>query len=348
MEKSDKKMVGKKIHRERVYVDQKFVDARQAYAGGGVTYGLYTANDLTPPDIPKLRKSGEGKLYDRAACFYSLMSDLNIKRKIPFNRIYYDISMRTNSTRNASPYGSHVAKYEYSPDITLEQAKRWLQLLKEHKIIPKYVDENVLHEPKDPAVQVAGTVVINLDGLSPAQLYMYLSSIRDLHEYSKVVKWVLYLVGECGVDFYAAYTFGCKICSAGGGHHFIALYGRYGDGTTTHQLMTIPISMAIGLHRFAKNPKRYDPRDLIAASGPSSSLYNRIQFNCSTIIQGISKATYECTLDDLADRSIVSAIRSLTDKTARKHIGVFKARKPRIVYNERKVTDVKKQDTNSG
>ncbi len=353
MEKSDRK---EKIRRESVYVDKAFVDLRYPYKFGGVTYGLYTANDLKPPDIPKLTKAKKYKGYKDAACFYALMDALCVERKVGFNRIHYDISIcaDTDSGKQSS-LGSN---------ITIEEAKRWLQLLKEHKIIPKYVDENVLHDPGDPCnkqkdfvchdckdgkYKIVGTIVLELDGLSPAQLYMYLSSMRDMVEYGKAVKWVIYLVDKCGIDFYAAYAFSCKICSVGGGHHFINLYRGYGsDVANSYQLMTIPISMAIGVCRFAMNPKRYDPRDLFAPPQKSKYSSGRHLFNCASTIQSISKVSYECTLDTLTDESIVLAIRSLTDRIAMKHIDTFKKRESKIVYYERKADNVKKQNTNSG
>lgn len=344
MRKSDEK---EKIRRERVYVDKALVNLRYPYKFVGVTYGLYTADDLKPPDIQELTKAKKYKGYKDAACFYALMDALGEERKIRFNRIHYSVSICVDDTnRNASPYDKQSLT---GPSITVEEAKRWLQLLKEHRIIPEYVDENVLHDPEDRKSKIVGTIVIELDGLSPAQLYMYLSSMRDMVEYGKAVKWVIYLVDNCGIDFYAAYAFSCKICSVGGGHHFINLHRAYGSsGNNLYQSMTIPISMAIGVCRFAMNPKRYDPRELDAPIQKSKYGSGRHQFNCANTIQNISKVNYECTIDALADESIVLAIRSLTDKISMKHIDTFKKRESKIVYHERKADNVEKQDTNSG
>ena len=191
-----------------------------------------------------------------------------------------------------------------------------------------------------------GEFIIDLEGLSPTVLYIYLSTIRNLREDPGLAKSVLYLTKEVGMNFFAAYVFASGVVLDSYGHHIFEHIRKYGMCkdiydkklhcyTSTslslgdiEKAIETPIHLAIGTQRVVNSsPSKYDSREVM-------NLQGNHRFNCASTITGVSKVRYSANFQELFDEDIISAIMSKTDREANKFLKEFFKRKPHIKYKE--------------
>lgn len=349
-----KKEVPATIHVQKPWIDINIVNMGYSHGNNYAVYGLF--HDDRPPDEIHDVDSNTDDIWKNTnrACFAGLLGRLYKKKNI-YNRMFYTIYLKTPTTpakKKKDPY------YNYAGNVLLsvEECIRWIQLAKEHKLLPDYVDENLI-EMLDTPIKVdpeerysryvhkasgKGTVIFDLVGLTQAQLYVYISTLRNLREDPGFVRTALYLIDKCKMNFYAAYVFASHVAMNTTGHHTISAYREYGaikqeiDPKTNMykpaetklsdiEAINADIRWMIGLQRFAKNPKKHDSRLVYKCM---------TSFYCNSTIDKISKIRTQINIYEALDPDIVKAIMAMGDNTSKKYINKFIEKKPRIKYKE--------------
>jgi len=336
------------IIREKVWVDNKKVNSACRHLNNKVNYALFKS-DEDPAVVPEnVRKRYPKAEVHGSVCFSGLLGFITGSKA---NRLYDTLEvMDPKSVPN-------------NPEVLLKPEERsaWISLAKKYKMLPPYIDENAIIDlpPKKRVSSKAGcyenstitaaigNFVIDLVGLSPTVLYIYLSTLRNIREDPGLPRAVLHLVNELGMNFYAAYVFASKVVLDCTGHHVISVQRPYGmvknvydkktnrytttplDINTIGEEINIPLHVAIGLQRVVNNsPLTYDKREV----GDVKARIGR--FNCSDTIEGISKATRFTGFQELFDEDIIAAVMSKTDKEAKECIVRFDNKLGRIKYKE--------------
>jgi hypothetical protein len=352
MEKSTKKLepsIKKPIIREKVWIDTKIVNTTCKHLDNKITQCVFKS-DMDPSVVPKdFAKNNSDKMVVYV-CFSGLIRQIMDTKEV--NRMYYKVEV---AKPNKSDPASQIV-------LTPEERSGWLSLTKKYRLLPPYINEDAIEDiPKrDQKLDTnnmvscstaiaSGEFIIDLKGLSPAMLYIYLSTIRNIREDPGLPRAVLYLVNEIGMNFFAAYVFSGLVTLNSTGHHILDTFRPYGLCKETYNQaskiytsdpldlkhleasIVIPIGKAIGLQRMVNNdPLKYDKRDIINKSGSMGG------FDCATTISKISKVVYSASFQELFDGDIIAAIMSKDDKEADKCLKRFTEKKPRIKYKEAK------------
>jgi hypothetical protein len=328
------------IIRERVWIDTEIVSTTYKHLDNKVIHCVFKS-DLDPSVVPEgFAKANSGKMYTND-CFSGLLRQIADTKN---NRMYSKLEV-------AKPAKSDIV-------LTPEERSGWLSLTKKYKLLPPYINENAIEDiPKEKQCSTdgmsrvvsstaiaSGEFIIDLEGLSPAMLYIYLSTIRNIREDPGFPRAVLYLVNKIGMNFFAAYVFSSLVTMNSYGHHILDAFRPYGlcketyqrsSGTYTNEALDLkaieasvltPISKAIGLQRMVNSdPLKYDSRSL------SKTSYN---FDCTSTINKISKVLYLAHFQELFDEDIIAAIMSENDKEGNECLNRFTKKKPRIKYKE--------------
>ncbi|KKN45503.1 hypothetical protein LCGC14_0682520 [marine sediment metagenome] len=335
------------IHRQKPWIDRDIVNMSYAPGINYTEYGLFH-DDRLPDDIHDI-DSNTKDIWKNTnhACFAGLLGKL-YKQSDKYNRIFYTIYLK-------EPY-SKKRKY-YNPGanilLSMEECIRWIQLAEEHKMLPDYIDENLIEMFEFPIklgngnysynehnAVGKGTAVLDLTDLTQAQLYLYLSMLRVLREDPGLVRVAIYLTDKCKMNFYAAYVFASRIAISTTEHHTITVFRKYNEvprlinpktgrykKTKTKlsniEAATTDISWMIGLQRFATNPKKHDKN--LAHQCTSS-------FLCSSIIGKISAIHANINIYEALDPDIIKAIMAAEDTTSRMYVTKFLKSRSIIKY----------------
>jgi len=356
MEKSVKKLkvsakrsIVREIVREKVWIDTKIVNTSCKHLDNKVTQCVFKS-DVDPSVVPEgFAKDNSSKMVVYV-CFSGLIRKIIDTKEV--NRMYYKLEVAKPNKLN--PASEFV--------LTPEERSGWLSLAKEYRLLPPYINEDAIEDipEKDQKFEknnmvsdsvpiASGEFIIDLEGLSPSMLYIYLSTIRNIREDPGLPRAVLYLVNKIGMNFFAAYVFSSLATLNSTGHHILDVYRPYGLCKETYQqasktytsepldlksmedALFTPIGQAIGLQRMVNNdPLKYDNRDMTKKSGSMGG------FNCSNTINRISKASHLATFQELFDEDIIAAIMSKDDKEANECLKRFTEKKPYIKYKEAK------------
>ena len=340
---SEPKAIPKRsIIRDKVWVDTKIINTSCKHLINKVTQCVFKS-DADPSVVPEGFAKAHSEEMVTYVCFGGLSSQIMDAKA---NRMYTKLEV-------AKPQKEDPASKVV---LTAEERSSWLALTKKYKLLPSYINEDAIedipekdqHETMDGDVATrsiaiaSGEFIIDLEGLSPAMLYIYLSTIRNIREDPGLPRAVIYLVNEIGMNFFAAYVFSSMIVINCTGHHILSAYRPYGLCKDTYQAelgtyisealdlesieksVLTPIGKAIGLQRMVNNdPRKYDSRDLLKIGG---------RFNCSDTIGKISKVSYLASFQELFDEDIIAAIMSKDDKEAEERIKRFAEKKPYIKY----------------
>jgi len=356
MKKSTKKLepsTKKSIIREKVWIDTKIVSTSCKHLDNKVTQCVFKSN-MDPSVVPEgFAKDNSNKMVVYV-CFSGLIQKIIDTKEA--NRMYYKLEVaKPNESNPASQFV-----------LTPEERSGWLSLAKKYKLLPPYVNENAIEDipKKDQKLDnnsmvshstaiASGEFIIDLEGLSPAMLYIYLSTIRNIREDPGLPRAVLYLVNEIGMDFFAAYVFSSLVTLNSTGHHILDVYRPYGlcketyradsktyisnplDLKSLESSIITPIGKAIGLQRMVNNdPLKYDNRDIVNYDSKKRSYIGG--FDCANTINRISKVVYLAPFQELFDEDIIAAIMSEDDKEADECLKRFTKKKPYIKYKEAK------------
>ena len=302
-----------KAQSKKVVIDTNIVNSRYKHLENSVVYGIFGDNsdiNTVSADTKRVFKGGRNDI-----CLYSLLSDI---RRSKSNRMFFKLT----TTIPTDAYKSDP------PILTKEECESWITLAKKYKLLPPYINEEVLRETEKGAVK--GTFIIDLNKtMSPALLYIYLSTIRNMREDPGLPKAVLYLVNELGMNFYLAYTFASLVVISGTGHHIVNLSRSYGlsNGTASmpiiEEKVSIPMKTVIGIQRMLNNPSKYDERALTDKKDCG--------FNCDSTINSISKVGYQFAPSALFDEYVIAAAMSKTDSEADKYLTKFASKKSKKV-----------------
>jgi len=234
---------------------------------------------------------------NNSVCFASLLGEIKQYKKAnqEINRIIYFI-------RDGS----------YKDKLDDQEKLDWITIAKQNWILPEYVTNEMV---------LSGRPVIKLVDISPSLLYVYLSALRVIQENQSFVRAMLYLVAVYRMNFSAAWALASRLVITNSWHNIIELGRSYGQKSTNDiNDITVPLHLIIGMHRYLKEPTKYDKRDLISKNSYPYKVHNTISRLCNiqkTIVAG-----------DLFQRSVIDAINSDSDKDARKHLKNFKASTP--------------------
>jgi len=350
VKKPVKKKMPTSIHRQKVWIDTKIVNMECGHGNNYAEYGLFY-DDRPPDDIHDIDSNTENIWKNtNKACFAGLLSRLYEKND-KYNRIFCTIYLKAPADKKDRLYNPNTNIL-----LSIEECIRWIQLAKEYKLLPDYVDENLI-EMFDTPIKVGGkekytcyahnaagkgTVVLDLTDLTQAQLYLYISTVRNLREDPGFVRAALYFTDRCKMNFYAAYVFASCVAMNTTGHHTIEAYRPYGAikqeiGEKTDiykaartklsdiEALTANVSWMISLQRFTKNPKKHDEHSVYQC------MHN---FRCSSTINKISKICTKINIYEALDPDIIKAIMAISDTTAEEYIDKFIEKKPRIKYKE--------------
>lgn len=300
----------KSVKNHDVYIDVNILTPAYTHLDNLVNYGLFT-DDGDPAIVPKKVASVFKAATYGNVCFSGLLTQIISKKA---NRMYYTVE-----TVLPSP-----SKSNYPPILTPEERIKWLVLAKEHKLLPKYINEDSFTGGKSINDTAKATFILDLKDLTASMLYVYLSTIRNIREDPGLPKAVLYLVNELGMNFYLAYVFASSIVLSSCGHHILNTQRSYGafkqmydnragytyaplTSTQMNEKIETSVGTAIGIQRLANNPNKYDKSSITKKSGC---------FSCNSTIHGISKVVYKALLRELFDDNIIAATMSKTDKEA--------------------------------
>jgi hypothetical protein len=335
------------ITRQKVYIDTEILSTACQHLSNKATFAPFKGKgdpSIVPEDLAK-KHPGEMTNW---VCFSGLTDRL---ARGEANRLYDKLEIMTAAS--AGRGGKFLLDAKGRSD--------WLSLAKKHNLLPPYINENaIIDVPKNKQKSVRfegesttaaamGEFIINLEGLSPAVLYVYLSTLRNLREDPGLPRAVLYLVNELGMNFYAAYVFASQVVMNTTGHHIINEHRHYGmvknvydretgqyicdpiDQETLVKTVLVDLKTPIGIQRLVNSdPLKYDTRS--CSKGFNSS--KNYGFCCEKTISGISKVTYTVNFQQLFDKDIVAAIMSKNDGEAREFIDKFEKRKTSIKYKE--------------
>jgi hypothetical protein len=332
------------IIREKVWIDTKMVNTSCKHLLNKVVQCVFKS-DADPSVVPEGFAKEHSKRMVTYVCFSGLSGQIMNARA---NRMYTKLEVAKPQEKNQA---SKIV-------LTSEERSSWLALAKEYKLLPPYINEDAIEDiPEKDQREVSdgnvtrsttiasGEFIIDLKGLSPAMLYIYLSTIRNIREDPGLPRSVTYLVNEIGMNFFAAYVFSSMVVLNSTGHHILSAYRPYGLCKETYQadlgtytskalnLRTLeksirtPINQAIGLQRMVNSgPRKYDRRDLLKMG---------YSFNCNTTIGKISKVRHLASFQELFDEDIIAAIMSENDREAEECIKKFIEKKPRIKYKSK-------------
>ena len=332
------------IIREKVWIDTEIVNTSCKHLLNKAIQCVFKS-DADPSVVPEGFAKEHSKRMVTHVCFSGLSSQIKDARA---NRMYTKLEVAKPQKKNPA---SKIV-------LTAEERSSWIALAKEHKLLPPYINEDAIedipegdqHEDRIGSVTrsttiASGEFIIDIEELSPAMLYIYLSTIRNIREDPGLPRTVTYLVNEIGMNFFAAYVFSSMVVLNSTGHHILSAYRPYGlckeayqpdlgayaskalDLKTLEKSIRVPISQAIGLQRMVNSgPRRYDSRDMLEAIG---------RFNCNVTISKISKVKHLASFQELFDEDIIAAIMSENDKEAEECIKKFIEKEPRIKYKSK-------------
>lgn len=298
------------IERMKVWVNPEIVSSSYTHvsnASDGVRYCLYRDDrENYVPEDPIGEFDAE---WITGWCFGDLLSRLNRDsndkgEEERFNRLYY--------------------KMELVPaciELTEEEKIRYIELAVKHKLLPSYVD---------PVETVKSSVmVIQLEGLVQAQLYMYLCIFRFLREDPGVVRSIVHLVTEHGMDFYAAYVVACGVALNYDLHNFTRVTRAYGsDKELVNKMKNIPLSTVVSVRKFANEPKAFD----------KVGVYDTVErFKGYSKIEGVFKTPHMVSVQDLLDPIVVEAMDIDDESAFNDRIAEYFKMKESFVYIEKEV-----------
>jgi len=284
----------------------------------------------------KVKDEDDHMTYCGSACFYSVPEGV---RRIKANRVVYRI--KVSDQRSISLWNETTLKHDQKQAqpfiLVISQANNFLNLCREYKLLPNYIPNSPI-EKDGTGLLVLDTAVYTL-----AQMYMYLCAARYVQEYPMCAWTAAELAKKYGMNFYLALAWAHSTRAVSMGHTLLELSGAYGKNIDKNGIneVSIDISHAIALAKFAKNPHKYhsglvtDPksgvafgfqlhlRD-IASKVFGVSVSGRPCDSCSYVKDAVVKT------QDLFDEDIVAAVMAETDAESKKHFDAFK--KKQITY----------------
>ncbi len=282
------------------WLDQKIVTKDFRHGVNSVEYALFRGNcapgPASPDVINELKISGI-----RNVCFSGMLGKLKrsvTKEKGAFNRMLYRLEIDSCTTVK----------------LTADERVRWVRLSKQHAMLPEYIPDNAIVDLKEPikapespgSFTVAqGYYVFDLNGLTQAQLYVYLSTLRYMREDPGLARVVLHLVEDGGLNYYAAFVFGSHIAIVDSGHHIIPASRRYG-AVAVNCDFSAQLHLMNGLQRFVTDPLHFD--------SDSATNTTEYLFRCASIIDVVCTGTkHICRLKYAKNPFIVKAIMAKDD-----------------------------------
>lgn len=212
-------------------------------------------------------------------CFAGLIGELKNNKEV--NRILYE--------------GQEVG------DDKLDATERlyWIRLCKQNQFLPDYVDEAWAEHRRY-------VLRLNDKELNPSLLYVYLTCFRSLQEDPGFIRAMLYLVPCYQMDFCAAWCLASALTITNNWHNIVEIGRRYGDRGDNVNNITIPISYAIGLKRYIRDPHKYDKRGLRDNDSRPFNVHRTVTSLCQ-IVKNVRAG-------DLLSDNVIKALKAEDDK----------------------------------
>jgi hypothetical protein len=195
-------------------------------------------------------------------------------------------------------------------ELSEEESRRWFELIRKHKMIPKYLKVTIKNKKT--------SMIIRIKGLPLSLLYAHISTVRFTREEPGFVRTMLHLVDKFKMDFYAAYVLSSKIRIGNSWHNIIPM-GSYCPDKIDPNEIDVPFEYMRALYLFFKNPKKYDERSSDGVTSYTSDYSsNRIEKLARSISRAVGKIPLKGK--DLFDPAIAKAIRAQTNPEAKKYL----------------------------
>ena len=177
-----------------------------------VHYGIYLKEGKgREPSLKSLRTNDKYKAdFGSGYCFSGLGSKFKSfvrNNGVLANRVIYKINYRWQ---------------KYSVDYLTDPEKiRWIELCKEHYLMPKSIST------KDKSLIKDGIYRFNPYGMTLEHIYARLIAARCMQENTTLIRATIYLHDTKGVDFYLAYLASHYFCNANSGHSVFPVAQKY-------------------------------------------------------------------------------------------------------------------------
>lgn len=281
------------IKREKVWIDPKIVSGSYKHVSNsraGVKYCLYRDKRKTYLSNDPTEEFSTS--WVTGWCFGDLLRKL------------YENSRKNGKIKRVNKLYYKMELVPACITLTKKEKTRYIRLAVQNKFLPKYVKAKTVVENN--------ALVIDLEGLTQAQLYVYLCTFRFLREDPGVVRSLVHLVDKHGMDFYAAYVVSCKVALNYDVHNFITTVRRYGSSPDLVNTTTdIPLSTIVSVRRFVNDPWKYDATGVYESNS---------RFKGYSIIESISKLEWYLSVDDLFDVNVVKSLSLDNDSDINKNM----------------------------
>lgn len=166
--------------------------------------------------------------------------------------------------QNVSKFNSNRMLYfvDSKGGLTKKQKKEWVRLCKKHKFLPDYIP--LTSSDYD-------CLLLNFDKTPyEGDVYHYLVAFRNLREFQELIANTLYLVIDCGVNFYIAYTYCSKLNCMFMGHNI----GQFASNIYTNPKdLTIRAKDVLVFYLFLNKKIALKQKKLSEVSTPKTSKY---------------------------------------------------------------------------
>lgn len=196
--------------------------------------------------------------------------------------------------------------------LTMEEAIQWIKICKEHGLLPKYIrPTNCIKPTKIKKRLFACHLTLNVEDQYQNIIYMYLDTFRHLREDPGLVKSILYLHKEKGMNFYIAFILASHLNIGGTGHHSLQVCNSnysYNKPVPKEVTENLNLKAARALYKFIHDTsinkgKKFAP----TTSG----------WNCNTFISNLTKGDLPFPIPKLDLKTATKVVQEFDDKKAK-------------------------------
>lgn len=200
-----------------------------------IDYTIYSGKTTL---LSEFNRAKDKKTYHNAACFGSMLQ-------------YMRTSGRYNVKYVVKP-DPNAGTTKYIPMLTPIEIKKWFQITRLYRLLPK----NVRFFSKNSFQHI----IVNMKEWPISLSYMFLVVFRYVREDPGLVRAIVHLVDEVGIDPYAAFVVAHRCCTNTIGHSVLKDVRGYLSEIKADS--TFDLALARKLRKFVNDPWKYDKRDV--------------------------------------------------------------------------------------
>lgn len=189
-----------------------------------------------------------------------------------------------------------------SVTLTKEEGTQWIELCKENKLLPRYVNaEDCLKINRKGGLK-EGHLVLNIKNQNQSIIYLYLDSFRKLRENPGFVKAIIHLCNEYNMNFYIAYVLSSHFNITGDGHHAIkvtnSIYSRTNQPIPETLKDKLNLKTVIRLYKFLHEKSSFE----------DTKIGKAYHWKCNSLISEIEAKNIIIPIEELLTSSKVPKI----------------------------------------